>query len=190
MSTQEFDPVYMDPTLYQAMREWPVTLPEDVWTRIFAARFVTEPFASLPHDWFEHPIHTNLGRFWFNAIQAQSNNFWNLDFVLGVWPIEELANRRQDVAHYLRCFHSTGGVPFDFNSRDVRRYIARGLQGPTLHSLGGKYPADPIRRSLAGFRGLLESLGDLEGALSELVYEHARERNRRFFAENPDEIPF
>lgn len=190
MTAQEYDPVYMDTVLCEAMRNWPVDLPAEVWGKIFAARFVTEPYESLEPGWHDHPIHTNLGRFWHNAVRSQAHNFWSIEFVLGVWPIDLLANRREDVGHYLKCFHSTDGLPFDFNSRDVRRYIAKGAQGSVLSCLGGKWEADPTRRSLAGFRGLLESLDDLSEALDELTYAHALDRNRRFFAENPDDIPF
>lgn len=122
-SNPEQEPVYIDKRVWDFLRAWPDNLNPEIYDWLFEARVIATPRDQIGDKsiWRTGPCLTNLGYPFKEMIDSQSFNFFTVDQLLALWPVELLAMRRDDCTEFLRI------LQVDWNAPDVRRYIARGL---------------------------------------------------------------
>lgn len=122
----EYDPVYLDRDVVKLLKAWPSNENEAVYRRLVDAAVIGTKYEDF--DRIKEPLLTQLGHAFVGHVRDRdlagsptTETFFPLERVLQCWPLELLSERFAPVKAFLSLFD------IDFNTADVRRYVAANL---------------------------------------------------------------
>lgn len=182
-NVKDFDPVYLDRKVLAFLKAWPNDLDAAMYDRLYEARVIATPFADVAAI-RGGPALTHVGHCLREMINETFRDgllatFFPFTHVIGLWSIPLLANRRGDVGEFLTLFG------LDWNTPDVRKYIAKGLLAHPHEPWTFGICDQPTRAYW------IPPLEDLFEAFGEALAENRYQRRLKAYADGlDDDIPF